>query len=194
MLDVNPSVHFEIGCRDLAATKEVYQKMFDWPIDGNFQIAEARLAGHLVSLGHEPQHYTMFYVEVDDVAQAIAKAESLGGRKLVGPVTIPTGTFAWIMDTQQNTLGSGSRSSGQARSVEQRLQTSMARCDPRIACRPSAPRPARLEREHVPHPGPRRATSITPRLDICATCWQLSLRHRISRRLKFRHLRCKRKR
>jgi uncharacterized protein len=101
----HPVVHFEIGCRDLAATKDFYQKMFDWPIDESFQIAEAGLAGHLVSLGHDPQHYTMFYVQVDDVAAAITKAESLGGSKIVGPVTIPPGTFAWIMDTQQNTIG-----------------------------------------------------------------------------------------
>jgi hypothetical protein len=101
----HPVVHFEIGCRDLAATKDFYQKLFDWPINEYFQIADAGIAGHLVSLGHEPQHYTMFYVQVDDVAAAIAKAESLGGRKLVGPITIPTGTFAWIMDTQENTIG-----------------------------------------------------------------------------------------
>ena len=101
----HPVVHFEIGCRDLAATKDFYQKMFDWPINEQFQIAEAGIAGHLVSLGHEPQHYTLFYVQVDDVAESIAKAESLGGKKIVGPITIPTGTFAWIMDTQENTLG-----------------------------------------------------------------------------------------
>jgi hypothetical protein len=101
----HPVVHFEIGCTDLAATKEFYQKMFDWPIDEHFQISEAGLPGHLVSLGHEPQHYTLFYVQVDNVAEAIAKAESLGGKKLVGPITIPPGTFAWIQDTQQNTIG-----------------------------------------------------------------------------------------
>jgi uncharacterized protein len=101
----HPVVHFEIGCRDLAATKDFYQKMFDWPIDEQFEIAEAGLTGHLVSLGHEPQHYTTFYVQVDDVAAAIAKAESLGGKKVVGPVPIPAGTFAWIMDTQENMIG-----------------------------------------------------------------------------------------
>jgi len=101
----HPVVHFEIGCRDIATTRDFYQKMFDWPIDEHFQITESGLAGHLVSLGHEPQHYTIFYVQVDNVAEAIAKAESLGGKKLVGPVTIPTGTFAWITDTQQNTIG-----------------------------------------------------------------------------------------
>jgi predicted enzyme related to lactoylglutathione lyase len=101
----HPVVHFEIGCRDLAATKSFYQKMFDWPIDESYQIGEAGIAGHLNSLGHEPQHYILFYVQVEDVAAAIARAESLGGKKLVGPVAIPTGTFAWIYDTEQNVIG-----------------------------------------------------------------------------------------
>jgi uncharacterized protein len=101
----HPVVSFEIGCRDLAATKDFYQKMFDWPIDEHFQISEAGLPGHLNSLGHEPFHYTLFYVQVDDVAAAIAKAESLGGKKIVGPVPLPMGTFAWIRDTQDNVIG-----------------------------------------------------------------------------------------
>lgn len=101
----HPVVHFEIGCRDLAATKDFYHKMFDWPIDEHFQIAEAGLPGHLASLGHEPQHYTLFYIHVEDVAAAIAKAESLGGKKIVGPITLPAGTFAWIYDTEQNMIG-----------------------------------------------------------------------------------------
>ena len=45
----HPVVHFEIGCRDLAATKEFYQKMFDWPIDEHFQISDAGLPGRTVS-------------------------------------------------------------------------------------------------------------------------------------------------
>jgi uncharacterized protein len=101
----HPVVHFEIGCRDLAATKAFYQKMFDWPIDEQNQIGDAGLAGHLTSLGHEPYHYTLFYVQVDDVAEAVAKAQSLGGKKVVGPVKTPVGTFAWIMDTEQNMIG-----------------------------------------------------------------------------------------
>ena len=29
----NPVVHFEIGCKDKAATSAFYAKMFDWKID-----------------------------------------------------------------------------------------------------------------------------------------------------------------
>ena len=104
----NPVVHFEIGCRDLARTQQLYQELFDWKIEGAgvaAMISEAGLTGHITAPGHEPFHYTIFYVEVEDVAAHIAKAEGLGYRKLVGPLTIPTGTFAWIADTEGNTIG-----------------------------------------------------------------------------------------
>jgi hypothetical protein len=103
----HPVVHFEIGCRELAKTRDFYAGLFEWQFNDVFQVAEqsAGLRGHLTSLGHEPFHYTIFYVQVDDVAAAITKAIGLGGKKLVGPVTIPTGTFAWIYDPEGNVVG-----------------------------------------------------------------------------------------
>jgi uncharacterized protein len=103
----NHVVHFEIGCRDQAATATFYSKMFGWAVDDAFQIGaeSAGLTGHLTALGHEPHNYTIFYVEVDDVAAAIAKAEQLGGKLLVGPIQIPICIFAWVLDTAGNTLG-----------------------------------------------------------------------------------------
>ena len=68
-------------------------------------ISEAGITGHISALGHEPFQYTIFYVEVPDVAAHIAKAEGLGCRKVVGPIAIPTGTFAWISDPDGNTIG-----------------------------------------------------------------------------------------
>jgi hypothetical protein len=59
----------------------------------------------IASLGHEPQHYTMFYVEVDDVQAYLDKAAALGGKTLVPPIKIPTGTFAWFSDLDGNTIG-----------------------------------------------------------------------------------------
>ena len=102
----NPVVHFEIGCRDSARTQQLYRDLFDWTIDASTStIGGAGIGGHITSLGHEPQHYTMFYVQVDDIAAHIAKAESLGFKKLVGPVHLPTGAFAWIADPDGNTIG-----------------------------------------------------------------------------------------
>ena len=38
-------------------------------------------------------------------AEALAKIESLGGKTLVPPQVIPTGTFAWFSDPESNTFG-----------------------------------------------------------------------------------------
>jgi predicted enzyme related to lactoylglutathione lyase len=48
------------------------------------------IGGHMSTLGHEPHHYTIFYVDVADVAATLKQAESLGGKTLVPPVDIPT--------------------------------------------------------------------------------------------------------
>jgi len=108
----NPVVHFEIGCRDREKTVAFYQKLFEWTMSPN-EIAteivtgpESDVTGHIVSLGHEPFHYTQFYVEVEDLTASLQKAESLGGKILVPPVPRPTGgRFAWFRDPEGNTIG-----------------------------------------------------------------------------------------
>jgi uncharacterized protein len=105
----NPVVHFEIGCKDSKATQSFYTKLFDWKIveAGPAAMIDAGKGptGHITELGHEPHHYTIFYVEVDDVQAHIDKAVKLGGKMQVPPVAIPSGTFAWIQDPAGNTVG-----------------------------------------------------------------------------------------
>ena len=106
----NQICHFEIGCRDRAKTAAFYSKMFDWTMKAEPTGTAIRtggdVGGHVNSLGHEPHTYTIFYIMVDDVASALAKAASLGGRKLVGPVPLPDGTsFGWFADPEGNTIG-----------------------------------------------------------------------------------------
>ena len=104
----NPVIHFEIGCRDSVRTQNLYSELFEWTIETSgpaAYIKGAGLSGHITSLGHEPHHYTTFYVQVEDVTAHIAKAVSLGCKKLVGPIPIPTGTFAWIEDPDGNMIG-----------------------------------------------------------------------------------------
>ena len=105
----NPVVHFEIGCRDKDRTEEFYSKLFDWKVrregPGTTIDTGGGISGHITSLGHEPQHYTMFYVQVDDVQAALDKAQALGAKMLVPVVKIPTGTFAWFADPEGNTIG-----------------------------------------------------------------------------------------
>jgi predicted enzyme related to lactoylglutathione lyase len=106
-----PVVHFEIGCRDNAKTAKFFADLFDWqmqPMGPATMIntgSATGIQGHITSLGHEPFNYTTFYVLVDDVKAYLDKATALGGKTLVPPVEIPTGTFAWFADPEGNVIG-----------------------------------------------------------------------------------------
>ncbi len=107
----HPVVHFEIGCRDVAKTQQFFGELFGWHMQGSGPAAtidtgsKEGVQGHMTALGHEPQHYTIFYVEVDDVQAYLDKAAALGGKTIVPPVKIPMGTFAWFADIDGNTIG-----------------------------------------------------------------------------------------
>jgi uncharacterized protein len=107
----NPVVHFEIGCGDSARTAEFFSKLFDWKTEAMGPAtmintgADTGIQGHITALGHEPHHYVTVYVQVDDVQAYLNKAQSLGGKIMVPPVEIPTGTFAWLGDPDGNIIG-----------------------------------------------------------------------------------------
>jgi predicted enzyme related to lactoylglutathione lyase len=107
-----PVVHFEIGCRDREKTAAFYGELFGWSIELagpaamiDTQAGGVGIQGHITALGHEPHHYTTFYVQVDDVAAALESVGGLGGKTVVPPVTIPEGTFAWFADPEGNVVG-----------------------------------------------------------------------------------------
>jgi uncharacterized protein len=106
-----PVIHFEIGCRDSAKTAKFFADLFDWQTQSMGPAtmintgSSTGIQGHISSLGHEPFNYTTFYVQVDDVQAYLDKATALGGRMVVPPVEIPTGTFAWFADPEGNTIG-----------------------------------------------------------------------------------------
>jgi predicted enzyme related to lactoylglutathione lyase len=106
----NPICHFEIGCRDRDTTGAFYAKMFDWTLRPDPHATAIKtggdIGGHITALGHEPHNYTLVYVMVDNVAAALAKAESLGGKKLMGPQPLPNNTeFGWFSDPEGNMIG-----------------------------------------------------------------------------------------
>ena len=106
-----PVVHFEIGCRDSAKTREFYSQLFDWQIDVSgpasvIQTGAGRgIDGHITSLGHEPHNYIAFYIEVDDISAYLDKIQKTGGKTVVPPIPIPTGHFAWFSDPDGNVVG-----------------------------------------------------------------------------------------
>ena len=99
------------GCRDRAKSERFFSDLFGWHMQQNGPgttidtASQQGIGGHMTSLGHEPFHYTIFYVEVDDVKAYLDKAVALGGKMVVPPVKIPTGTFAWFSDIDGNTIG-----------------------------------------------------------------------------------------
>jgi len=94
-----PVVHFEIIGRDADTLQAYYSELFGWEIDsdnpmhygmvqreGNVNADGVGIGGGIGGPGPEdyPGHVT-FYVEVPDVEAALAKAESLGGSRVMGP-------------------------------------------------------------------------------------------------------------
>ncbi len=104
----NPVVHFEIGCRDKSRTEEFYSKMFDWklaPMGPATMIDTGGIGGHITELGHEPHHYTTFYVQVDDVQAALDKAAELGGKIRCRRSRYRPEPSPWFADLDGNTVG-----------------------------------------------------------------------------------------
>lgn len=107
-----PVVHFEIGCKDKAATADFYTSIFGWttqefgPATMINTAADSGIHGHFNALGHEPHHYTIFYIQVDDVDAYLKKVGSRGGKTLVPQTEVPgAGWFAWFADPAGNTVG-----------------------------------------------------------------------------------------
>ena len=106
----HPVVHFEIGCKDMAATSAFYAGAFGWTYDANnLNMIETGssegIQGHLVALGHEPFQFTHFYIQTDDLAASLQQVEALGGKTVVPPMDIPIGSFAWFSDPEGNVVG-----------------------------------------------------------------------------------------
>ena len=112
----NPVVFFEIGCKDLSKTASFYSDLFGWTPTGvpmasliNTNCADG-IQGQITSLGQEPQNYVLFYIQVDDINDALTKIIDAGGRKMFGPVILPNNKqFAWFSDPEGNLVGLVSR-------------------------------------------------------------------------------------
>jgi uncharacterized protein len=97
-----PVVHLEVIGKDGQKLVSYYSDLFGWEIDannpmnygivqrdGNTNDEGVGIGG---GVGGGPEGYdghVMFYVEVPDVEEALAKAESLGGTRVMGPDSVP---------------------------------------------------------------------------------------------------------
>ncbi len=95
-----PVVHFEIIGKDGKALQRYYSDLFGWEIDANNPMGygmvsrEGNLSPEGIGIGggigggYEGADHVTFYIGVDDVEAALTKAESLGGKRVMGPVTV----------------------------------------------------------------------------------------------------------
>jgi predicted enzyme related to lactoylglutathione lyase len=99
-----PVVHFEIIGKDGAKLQSYYSELFGWKMDTNNPMSYGAIArednltldgiGIGGGVGPGPEGYeghVTFYVAVPDVEAALAKAESLGGTRLMGPDSVAEG-------------------------------------------------------------------------------------------------------
>ncbi len=114
-----PVVHFEVIGKDGEKLQGYYSELFGWEIDsanamnygtvqreGNVNAEGIGIGGGIgVGPAGYPGHVT-FYVEVPDVEAALAKAESLGGSRTMGPEQVTEGVeIGLFTDPEGHTVG-----------------------------------------------------------------------------------------
>jgi uncharacterized protein len=100
-----PVVHFEIIGQDPAKLRSYYGELFGWEFQtgdadtdavsepGNYGFVDASTTGNGINGGigggEGYEGRVLFYVGVPDVEAALRKAESLGGKRRMGPEGTP---------------------------------------------------------------------------------------------------------
>jgi predicted enzyme related to lactoylglutathione lyase len=112
-------VHFEITGKDGKKLQEYYAALFDWDINADNEFGygivdrEANTNEDGIGIGGGisggPEGYdghVTFYVEVPDVEAALAKAESLGGTRMMGPDEVMADlTIGLFTDPEGHVIG-----------------------------------------------------------------------------------------
>lgn len=106
---------FEVTGEDGPALQNFYGELFDWEIQdagdgsgyGAVQAGEKGIAGGIGPAQDGGAGQVTFYVEVDDPATYLEKAEQLGGQTIVPPTTLEQFglTFAFFADPEGHLVG-----------------------------------------------------------------------------------------
>ena len=111
----SPVVWFEVVGPDGRALRQFYADLFGWQAqsadgDASYGLVTPSDGGIGGGVGQSqddgPGHVT-FFVEVDDPAAYLSRAEKLGGTTVVPPTEIPSYnlTFAYFADPQGHLIG-----------------------------------------------------------------------------------------
>jgi len=114
-----PVVHFEVIGKDGEKLRGYYSDLFGWEInadnpmgygvvgrEGNVNSDGVGIGG---GVGNGPAGYdghVTFYVEVPDVEDALVRAETLGGTRMMGPESPMEGVeIGLFLDPEQHVVG-----------------------------------------------------------------------------------------
>jgi predicted enzyme related to lactoylglutathione lyase len=106
---------FEVTGQDGPRLQTFYSRLFDWHVQsagddsgyGLIQAAPKGIGGGIGPAQDGGPGAVTFYVEVDNPAEYLARAESLGGKTVVPPTEIPSVglTFAFFADPEGHVVG-----------------------------------------------------------------------------------------
>ena len=111
---VRPVVFFQIWGKDPDGLREFYREMFGWKIDEpnpmGISMIEHGIGGPPEGIGGSimagAEARVLVYVQVLDPVETLAKAEELGGRRVMEPFDVPGGpTVAQMADPEGNVIG-----------------------------------------------------------------------------------------
>ena len=114
-----PVVHFEIIGNDAEKLRGYYSELFGWEFNADNPMNYGTVAreantnadgiGIGGGIGTGPEGYdghVTFYIEVPDVEASLAKAESLGGSRMMGPEKVMEGIEIGLFnDPEGRTVG-----------------------------------------------------------------------------------------
>jgi uncharacterized protein len=109
----HPVVHIEFPSKDPKKNSKFYEDLFDWKISvfeelnyAMFDSGEGSPGGGFPpAVDFNKIDRVLVYVASDDIDADLKKAESLGGKSVMGKTEIPgQGWFALLQDPEGNTL------------------------------------------------------------------------------------------
>ncbi len=107
----NPIVYFEITGKDRANLEDFYSAIFGWQLtaagDQYTHVSPGSgVNGGIGSAMAGGPGYVTFYVEVENIENALTRVEDHGGKRIMGPEQMPKGPLiALFTDPEGRTVG-----------------------------------------------------------------------------------------